>query len=217
VRIADRKKRIMLFVLASIAIGFLLLTALVFFMPVTLLDREFSEEVQEHQNPLLDTAMKLVSWFGYMPNSVIVVLGTALLFFLYKYKREALFLVATMVSGFISSIVKLIVNRPRPSETLVRIIEKTRQQSFPSGHVLFYVVFFGFLTLLMFEIIAIPKVIRAPVGVICMLLIFVVPFSRIYLGAHWFTDVLGGFLLGVLILAILAYLYLKKKISPEKG
>jgi membrane-associated phospholipid phosphatase len=207
----------MLFVLASIAIGFLLLTALVFFMPVNLLDREFSEEVQEHQNPLLDTAMKLFSWFGYMPNSVIVVLGTALLFFLYKYKREALFLVATMVSGFISSIVKLIVNRPRPSETLVRIIEKTRQQSFPSGHVLFYVVFFGFLTMLMFELIAIPKVIRASVGVICMLLIFVVPFSRIYLGAHWFTDVLGGFLLGLLILAILAYLYLKKKISPEKG
>ncbi|QTE36270.1 phosphatase PAP2 family protein [Mucilaginibacter rubeus] len=180
-------------------------------MPVFLLDREFSEEAQEHQNPQLDTAMKMVSWFGYMPNSVIIVLGTALLFFLYKYKKEGLFLLSTLISGIISSIVKLIVNRPRPSETLVRIIEKTRQQSFPSGHVIFYVVFFGFLAQLMFEIAAVPKFIRASVGSICMLLIFIVPFSRIYLGAHWLTDVLGGFLLGLVILATLAYLYLKKR------
>jgi len=81
--------------------------------------------------------MKGVSWLGYMPNSVIVALITALIFYLFKYKKEALFLVLTMSSGLVSSFVKMIVNRSRPSKSLVRIIETTQQQSYPSGHVIF--------------------------------------------------------------------------------
>jgi membrane-associated phospholipid phosphatase len=53
--------------------------------------------------------------------------------------------------------------------------------------------------------------IRLMVTGICMTLIFTIPVSRIYLGAHWFTDVLGGFMLGLICLYILSYLYLKKK------
>jgi len=201
----------MLYVLGSIVIGFLLLTAFVFFFPSSIIDHEFSAEVQEHQNLLLDNSMKAISWFGYIPNAPVMVLGTALIFLIFKYKREALFLVLTLLSGLISSIIKLLVNRPRPSEPLVRIIGKTQQQSFPSGHVLFYVMFFGFLTLLMYQIKVIPKYIRILVSITGMLLIFAIPFSRIYLGAHWFTDVVGGFLLGILCLYILSFLYLSKK------
>lgn len=208
--LVKRRKRIIYYLLAVIIIGFLALTAFVYFDPLSVMDREFSEEVQEHQNHLLDAAMRLVSWFGYMPNSPFVVIGTAIIFFIFKYKREALFIMLTMLSGLVSSAVKLLVDRPRPLASLVRVIEKTRQQSFPSGHVIFYIVFFGFLTLLMYRLTTLPKVLRILVSMISMLLIFTVPFSRIYLGAHWFTDVLGGFLLGILCLYLLGYFYLKK-------
>jgi membrane-associated phospholipid phosphatase len=211
----EKQKRRMLYVIGTITIGFLLLTAFVFFLPLSMVDREFSEEVQEHQNHFLDTTMKLISWFGYMPNSPIIVVCTAFLFFLSKYKREAIFVILTLISGLVSSLVKLLINRPRPSQSLVRIMEKTQQQSFPSGHVLFYVVFFGFLTLLMYQLTAIPKLLRTIVSVASLLLIFTIPFSRIYLGAHWFTDVLGGLLLGLLYLSALSYLYLKKQTNPE--
>ncbi|MDB5003109.1 MAG: phosphatase family protein [Mucilaginibacter sp.] len=211
----NKRKRIMLFVIGALAIGFLLLTAFVFFFPISFVDREFSEEVQEHHNQFLDMVMKGISWVGYMPAAPVIVVGTALIFYIFKYKKEALFVVFTMLSGVISSTIKLVINRPRPSEPLVRIIVKTQQQSFPSGHVLFYVMFFGFLTLLMYEVKTIPKYIKLPVSVISLLFIFSIPYSRVYLGAHWFTDVTAGFLLGLICLYILSVLYLKQLLSKK--
>jgi len=200
----------MVYLLSIIVAGFFFLNLFVLLDPISLMDREFSEEIQEHHNHVFDVAMKLVSWFGYMPNAAILAICTALLFLIFKYKREALFTIFTMMSGLITSSVKFLVDRPRPLPSLVRIIEKTRQQSFPSGHVVFYIVFFGFLFLLMFRLTALPKVLRVSVSACCLLLILTVPISRIYLGAHWFTDVLGGLLLGLLCLYTLSYYYLKK-------
>ena len=209
------RKHIMLYVIGTLTIGFLLLTAFVFFFPLTLIDREFSEEVQEHHNLILDTVMKAISWFGYLPNAPITVTSIALVFFYYKYKKEALFLLLTLLSGAVSSMIKLLINRPRPSEPLVRIVVRTQQQSFPSGHVLFYVLFFGFLAFLMYEIKTIPKSITVPVSVISLFFIFTIPYSRVYLGAHWFTDVAAGFLLGLVCLYILSVLYLKRPLTKK--
>lgn len=202
----------MLWVLGVIAIGFVVLTVFVLLFPSSFIDREFSQEVQEHSNPFLDTLMKGISSFGYMPNAPIMILGTALLFLLFKRKKEALFVILTALSSLVSLGIKILVNRPRPTGDIVKILVKTTEKSFPSGHMLFYVVFFGFLTLLMYEIKAIPKLIRYPVSVLCLLLIFTIPYSRIYLGAHWFTDVLAGFFLGLIYLYGLSVWYLKKPV-----
>jgi len=194
----------------GIVLGFLLLTAFVYAFPDSILDREFSEEVQEHQNPFLDASMKVISAVGVFPYSMILVLITAGFFYLFKLKKEALYVCFTLVSGLVSSSLKILIDRPRPSESVVRIIEKAKHQSFPSGHVLFYVLFFGFLTLLMYHLKMLPKAVRLTTGVVSLVFLVLVPFSRIYLGAHWFTDVLAGFLLGLLCLLILSYLYLRK-------
>jgi membrane-associated phospholipid phosphatase len=203
-------KHVLKYVLGIICLGFIALTILVIIFPHSFIDREFSEEVQEHQNPTLDTLMKMVSWFGYFPGSAIVVLLVALFFFIFKYRKEALFLLLTSAAGLLSTLVKIAVNRPRPTEAMVRIVRKVNEQSFPSGHVLFYIVFFGFLTVLMYDLKTIPKIVRITVSIISLALIFTVPFSRIYLGAHWFTDVFGGFLLGMLSLYFLCYFYFRK-------
>lgn len=141
-----------------------------------------------------------------------MVSGTALLFLLFKRKREAFFLVLTLLSSLVSLVIKILVNRPRPTDNFVKILVKTTEKSFPSGHVLFYVVFFGFLTLLMYEIKSIPKFIRYLVSTLCLLLIFTIPYSRVYLGAHWFTDVIAGFFLGLICLYGLSVWYLKKPV-----
>ena len=207
----------MAYVFGTISIGFIILTTLVVIFPHSFIDLEFSQEIQEHQNPFLDASMKLVSWFGYSPSSIIIVLLAALIFFIFRCRKEALFILLTSISGLISSLVKILVNRPRPAESLVRIVQKVTQQSFPSGHVLFYIVFFGFLTFLMFELKTLPKIVKILVITLSMLLIFIIPFSRIYLGAHWFTDVLGGFLLGVLCLYFLCFLYYRTSFTRKKS
>jgi membrane-associated phospholipid phosphatase len=210
------KKRILRYVMLGILIGFILLTIFVIVFPTSIIDREFSEEVQEHQYVFLDTVMKAISWFGYIPAAPVMVSGTALIFLGFKYNREAFFLLLTMLASLVSTVIKLLVNRPRPSENLVRVIVKTQQQSFPSGHVLFYVTFFGFLVILMYRLNAIPKWLRLSVSVFSLLLIFTIPFSRIYLGAHWFTDVTGGFLVGLLCLYVLGYFYLKIPVTRNQ-
>ena len=207
--ITERRQRIIQRTVLLITVGFILLSLAVKFLPLSILDREFSEEIQEHQNPLLDFAMKFISWFGFFPGSVIIVIAASTAFFIFKYKKEALFVLLTSVSGLVSTLIKTIVNRPRPTDKLVRIVQKVNQDSFPSGHVLFYVVFFGFLALLMYQLKSIPKFIRITVSVISLLLIFSIPISRVYLGAHWFTDVVGGFLMGIISLYALSYFYEK--------
>lgn len=212
-KMSPYRKRLFFYVLCIITAGFLVLTALVYFFPESGADKEFSEEIQEHHHPLLDSLMKAISLVGTFPYSFIMVVSAALIFLIAKFKKEALFICLSGCSWLVSSSLKIIINRPRPTEDVVRIIEKAKRQSFPSGHVLFYVVFFGFVILLMYHLKNIPKALRIGVGLFSLFMIFTIPISRIYLGAHWFSDVLGGFLVGMFCLLFLSYFYLKK---PEQ-
>ncbi|MFD0763747.1 phosphatase PAP2 family protein [Mucilaginibacter lutimaris] len=212
-----RRRHILLLVIALITVGFISLSFLVALYPSMPIDLKVSQEIQEHQNGFIDGLMYFISTPGYMPESVIIVATTSLLLFLFKYKKAALFTLITGAAGLVSTIVKALVNRPRPSKDLVRIFKETAQQSFPSGHVLFYVVYFGFMVLLMLQLERIPKWLKFTVIPISLFFIFGIPISRIYLGAHWFTDVLGGFLLGLPCLYLVAWLYLRKPANKQEA
>lgn len=197
------------FIFALIGL-FLVLTAVVYFLPTTIIDYEFSEEVQEYKSPFLQFLMKAISWFGSSWVAVAMVVGSAALFAAFRYVKEALFVLLTSVIWVVTYGIKVLINRPRPSADIVEVIVQANHQSFPSGHTSFYVVFFGFLIFLMLFRHEIHRIIRYAVIVFSLFLILSVPFSRIYLGAHWFTDVSAGFILGLLVLYILIRLYLSK-------
>lgn len=208
---SSNRKYNYLITLAIILFGFIMLTLFVNYFPDSALDIGFTKRLQAHQNPFLDRLMKTVSWFGVLPYSAITVVATALIFLALRNKKECLFILLTLLSGVVSTVLKIIVNRPRPSQSLVHIMEKTRFQSFPSGHVLFYVMFYGMLVLIMRHHKNYSNLVRVPVTAISLFLIFTIPLSRIYLGAHWFTDVTAGFFAGLFCLAIMGYYYLLKK------
>lgn len=203
------RKRIIQF-LIIICVGFLILTLLVITFPTSWIDLKFSEEIQEHQNQSLYFFMIAVSWFGNTWESISVVLLTTILLILFKFRREALFCFLTLGIGVLTYSIKVFINRPRPNSDFVKVLTEAKYQSFPSGHTSFYLVFFGLISFFIYHHKWFKKGYRISLIVIFMSLIFLVPISRIYLGAHWFTDVLGGFFIGVAYLTILLFFYFKE-------
>ncbi len=197
--------------LIALIVSFVLLGNFVSHHPVPIFDHKISLFVQQYHSDALDNIMLGISIFGELPYSLLLVIIIAGIFHIYKYKRESYFIASILLSGVIILVVKNMVNRPRPTAFYVRLVEINRFHSFPSGHVLSYFLFFGFMIILMRELKDIPKALRKAVTYFSWFLILTIAFSRIYLGAHWFSDTLGGFILGLICLFPLCYFYFKKE------
>jgi membrane-associated phospholipid phosphatase len=131
------------------------------------------------------------------------------LFFLTYRGREAYFTLAVILPDLFNMLIKILIHRPRPTLEDARILLKFAQTGFPSGHVVHYVVFFGILLAVMIVDKTISSFWRISVGILSTFLIFTVSISRIYLGAHWATDVIGGYLFGSVYLGIILKFYLR--------
>lgn len=190
---------------------FLFLSLYVMKEPPQYLDIHISKEIQENQSLGLNNFMIWISWFGRTSVSGTIVVILSIILFLLKYKREAVLMIFTLFSGVIGLFFKIIINRPRPSAKLVTLLEDTKYQSFPSGHVLFYTVFFGSLILMIINTNKLNNKVKIILTIIFLISIFMGAVSRVYLGAHWFTDVLGGFVLGCILLFVTGYFYLENK------
>ncbi len=119
----------------------------------------------------------------------------------------------TIGFGYLATIgIKAFTTIPRP-DGLVYFSEKF---AFPSGHTVTTVIFFGLAAVFLKK--SLPKKIAYIPFASALLLIFLVAFSRLYLGLHWFTDTLGGISLGVVFLAGGAFLYrrLQKGTIPAR-
>ncbi|WAC39887.1 phosphatase PAP2 family protein [Pedobacter sp. SL55] len=194
-----------------ILLSFILLAIFVSNNPINEFDISISRFVQQYRNTNLDQLMIWISAFGNVAVAFVAIVITSLLFYIFKYKREALFIVAISFTGLITLSLKFLFSRPRPTNQHVTLIESYQNHSFPSGHTLSYVVFFGFLIVLMQQLKSIPTYLRNIISLFAYFMFIVGPLSRIYLGAHWFTDIIGGLLIGLLYLIFLIYCYRKSK------
>ena len=207
-RMQNKSYYILLFII-SLTAGFILLGFFVSANPVPAFDLNISLFVQKYHSDVLDKIMLGISLLGELPYSLIMVVLVALLFFLFKYRRESYFIFSILLSGLVILGVKNLIDRPRPTEFYVRLVEINRFQSFPSGHVMSYIVFFGFMIVLMRQLNGIPPLTRQIITYISAFFMLTIAFSRVYLGAHWFSDTMGGLMLGLIFLFILSYFYLK--------
>ena len=152
---------------------------------------------------------KFITNFG---GAIFVISLTTILFFVIKDKKIGISIIANLgIVTILNQIIKFIMQRPRPTE--FRIIEETGY-SFPSGHSMVSLAFYGYLVYLIYKYIN-NKHLKRTLIIILSVLICVIGVSRIYLGVHYTSDVLGGFLISLAYLII--YIELVNKFVLEKN
>lgn len=171
-----------------------------------LADPHLSAWVVAHRTGLLTSVMRVVTWLG--STAVIVPLALIVGFFFVLRRRQwrPAALLAAAVAGAVGlyDIVKPLVCRPRPPSAIW--IGHYSGASFPSGHATQSVAFYAILAL----VLGIGRSLRAKTAlwIGAALIVLVVGTSRIYLGAHWMTDVLGGYALGASWVAVVVIVLL---------
>ncbi|MCX6678166.1 MAG: phosphatase PAP2 family protein [Methanothrix sp.] len=171
-------------------------------------DLKSYHELQEEANPLFNILMQWISYLGETVISMALIVITVAIFTLRRQWREAIFMLATTSSLLLTFALKEVIHRARPfpvAENATGLIQKINQYSYPSGHVLFFVVFFGFFAYLAWT--HFTGCVRMIVIAICAALIVLIGPSRIFLGAHWASDVLGSYIIGTIWLFVLVLAY----------
>jgi undecaprenyl-diphosphatase len=153
-----------------------------------------------------ESFMRWVSFLFGGAGAVSLIVVSAILVWRRIGIKGALIVSISGVSTLFNEALKVLVGRSRPTEELVRVMVDERNASFPSGHSCLAVVILGILGYLIMERIQ-NKVFRRLFLALITAVILLVGVSRVYLGAHWPSDVIGGYLVGGLLLVFLIRLY----------
>ena len=181
-------------------------------------DVSITARLQKQRQPWLRTLFFGISEIGFPNIAAPLTAVTAVIFWVLRFRLEALFILLTSSSTLLNVLVKRLIKRPRPTQELVSVVRVINEPSFPSGHVMYYINFYGLLIYLLTTNWRSGKLRNALIAV-CTTLILCIGPSRVYLGAHWPSDVLAGYAYGGLWFAGVMAFYLRVKawIHPQQG
>lgn len=171
------------------------------------IDKNVHDFVIKFSSETMTKLMKIFTFLGSTP----FIIGLCILIFIilmllkkkdYAFKCAGILVISTLLNN----IVKVIIRRPRPE--YITVIEKTF--SYPSGHTMASVTLYGFLIYYLFKT-KISKSYKILFSILLGIIPFVVAISRIYLGAHYFSDVFGAMILSLALLTSIDLLYDKVK------
>ncbi|KKQ80280.1 MAG: Phosphoesterase PA-phosphatase related protein [Parcubacteria group bacterium GW2011_GWC2_38_7] len=170
--------------------------------------------VQVLREPVFSKIMALITYFGGWPNVLVGVACVGAVLFIQKrwHYLSTLFIAVGLGELFVA-LTKVIIARPRPP--LVNALAPEQTYSFPSGHSFVAIAFYGLLAYFIF--ISVKNCwVRALSVIGALTIIFSIGFSRIYLGAHWPSDVLSSYAVGTAWLAALITALEIKRRFPKK-
>jgi undecaprenyl-diphosphatase len=187
-----KSKRTSPFIISILcALGFVCMSFWIGDPSVKSFDQSIISVVQGMESPGLTSFMKFFTFIGTgLPIVLITLLIVLLLYFVLGHRRELLLLISVViVSALLNVILKLLFHRERP--TLHRLVEQTGL-SFPSGHAMAAFTLYAILVFLLWRHTSsyMGKIILVIAGSIMIALIGI---SRIYLGVHYPSDVIGGY------------------------
>ena len=171
-------------------------------------DQEALEQFQGNQTGWLDTAASGVTRLGWAPVSTALMVLTVVGLMVMRRWADSLVVALSGIPIGVGLLLKDVIGRARPEYFLTNSAPSSL--SFPSGHSLFAMLFGGLLIVLVEEL-PVSRPIRRSLQTVLALLILGVGASRVYLGVHWPSDVVGGYLFGVV--ALLGLVWLRNRLT----
>ena len=164
-----------------------------------------------HTDWLINLALAITN-LGSFPIAGTLILGAVALLILIRRRTDALVVALTVVPMVGGSFLKAVVDRARPD--LFIFGSQPDSMSFPSGHSVYAILFGGILLVLVGDLVESPPIRRTLQIGLC-LLILGVGISRVYLGVHWPSDVIGGYLFGGI--SLLGLVWLRSRLVSLAG
>jgi undecaprenyl-diphosphatase len=140
------------------------------------------------------SAAQFVNWIGYRSFAIAAATVIGIILICIGRPGMALLVGACVAARATNSLLKALVDSPRPPAELINVHEITRESGFPSGHVMGSVLFYGSLIYVLRRLAPFPG--SQLIQLWAAAIIVAMSFSRVYVGAHWPSDVLGGYLWG---------------------
>ena len=189
---------------------FIVLSILVFTKKDIYIDKYIYEIIAKYIKPARTNNIIIITQ---ITSAVVVIIITLLVLIIFKKKIYGILMGSNLIIITIFQIVlKTIFARNRPID--INLINETGY-SFPSGHSLTSMAFYGFIIYLVFNS-SLNKKLKALYIIALIILIIMIGISRIYLGVHYTTDVIGGFAFSILYLILFTSFIEKKKWLDKK-
>lgn len=171
----------------------------------------------------LQSSSGLTYFFSHMTNIfgdkggiIVAVLLALVLYLLFKQKEATIWFAATVVLSLaLNTVIKVIIGRERPDIHRLAAFANEAGKSFPSGHSIFATIIFGSIFFICLGKLK-NRSSKILLGILCIILIALVMFSRIFVGVHYPSDTIGGFLEGISILLLTYPTYLKYQEKSKK-
>ncbi len=205
--VSHRRARVFQGLVILAAVGFGILFVLARNTPYFAFDLAIEHAIQQIPGAWFGQLMLWLTLLGAAPLSYVWCGAIVIFLFVRGLRWEAVMAAVSAIGvSLLGSGVKDIVQRARPTPDLVHVFSPINEYSFPSGHVLFFTAFLGFLIFLLYTLA--PHSWWRTVGMVLLALpIGLISVSRIYLGQHWPSDTLGAYLLATVWLAVMIYVY----------
>ncbi len=201
------KKNIKWIILAILIIIFGLMTYGVVTGKIANFDKSVYDIITKVTNPTLDQIYKVITFFG----SVIGIVAFVLAVLIFMKDKKKAFWIAGGAAGatVVNNIIKFAVRRARPAEPVFRRLVEEKSYSYPSGHTMGSIGFYGMIMFFIWRS-NLEKSKKIIYSVLLTLLIIAVMVSRIYLGAHFASDVLAGAVAAIAFLIVFTH-FIKRK------
>lgn len=168
--------------------------------PLTKFDLAMTTWIRAHTTPLGDRIFTVVSLMGSpIAMSAVAAIGGLLIILRRKWLELGAWTVGFIGSGVLAYVLKIVIRRPRPVGAAAFLHRETF--SFPSGHSLGSLVGYGMLAYVIGSSWIHSRRGRLRLAIATAALVLAIGISRLYLGVHYFSDVVGGYAVGILWLS----------------